>query len=42
VEAVLRSFGSRIHSIDHLDGVTVDLGGQLVQPAASNTDRCFG
>jgi phosphomannomutase len=27
VDAVLKSFGSRIHSIDHLDGVTVDLGG---------------
>ncbi|OBF20070.1 phosphomannomutase/phosphoglucomutase [Mycobacterium kubicae] len=26
VESVLKSFGSRIHSIDHLDGVTVDLG----------------
>lgn len=27
VDAVLKSFGTRIHSIDHLDGVTVDLGG---------------
>lgn len=27
VDAVLKSFGSGIHSIDHLDGVTVDLGG---------------
>lgn len=27
VEAVLKSFGSSIQSIDHLDGVTVDLGG---------------
>ena len=27
VSAVLESFGSRIHAIDHLDGVTVDLGG---------------
>jgi phosphomannomutase len=27
VEAVLKSFGPRIQSIDHLDGVTVDLGG---------------
>jgi phosphomannomutase len=27
VDAVLKAFGSRIHSIDHLDGVTVDLGG---------------
>ncbi|KAA1250352.1 phosphomannomutase/phosphoglucomutase [Mycobacterium simiae] len=26
VESVLESFGSRIQSIDHLDGVTVDLG----------------
>jgi phosphomannomutase len=27
VDGVLKSFGNRIHSIDHLDGVTVDLGG---------------
>ncbi|MDT5009035.1 MAG: phosphomannomutase [Mycobacterium sp.] len=27
IDAVLRSFGRRIASIDHLDGVTVDLGG---------------
>ncbi|MGV0741617.1 phosphomannomutase/phosphoglucomutase [Mycolicibacterium sp. XJ870] len=27
VDAVLKSFGSGIQSIDHLDGVTVDLGG---------------
>ncbi len=34
VDEVLSSFGTRIHSIDHLDGVTVDLGdGSLVQPA---------
>ncbi len=26
VDAVLKSFETRIHSIDHLDGVTVDLG----------------
>ncbi|MBU8809961.1 phosphomannomutase/phosphoglucomutase [Mycolicibacterium goodii] len=26
VDAVLKSYGSDIHSIDHLDGVTVDLG----------------
>jgi len=26
VDAVLKHFGGRIHSIDHLDGVTVDLG----------------
>lgn len=26
VDAVLKSYGSRIQSIDHLDGVTVDLG----------------
>ncbi|WP_156685691.1 phosphomannomutase/phosphoglucomutase [Mycobacterium sp. Marseille-P9652] len=27
VDEVLKSFGTRIHSIDHIDGVTVDLGG---------------
>ncbi|MBV9092060.1 MAG: phosphomannomutase/phosphoglucomutase [Mycobacteriaceae bacterium] len=27
IEAVLKSFGTRIVSIDHLDGVTVDIGG---------------
>ena len=27
IEAVLKSFGTAIQSIDHLDGVTVDLGG---------------
>jgi phosphomannomutase len=27
VDEVLKSFAGRIHSIDHLDGVTVDLGG---------------
>ncbi|QLL08555.1 phosphomannomutase/phosphoglucomutase [Mycobacterium vicinigordonae] len=27
VDAVLKAFASQIHSIDHLDGVTVDLGG---------------
>ena len=26
VDEVLKSFGTRIHSVDHLDGVTVDLG----------------
>jgi phosphomannomutase len=26
VDAVLKSFAARLHSIDHLDGVTVDLG----------------
>ncbi|MDM4140786.1 MULTISPECIES: phosphomannomutase/phosphoglucomutase [Mycobacterium] len=26
-EAVLKSFGTRIHSLDHVDGVTADLGG---------------
>ncbi|MGE0220781.1 phosphomannomutase/phosphoglucomutase [Mycolicibacterium sp.] len=26
IDAVLQSFGSRVHAIDHLDGVTVDLG----------------
>ncbi|KUH93799.1 phosphomannomutase/phosphoglucomutase [Mycobacterium sp. IS-3022] len=29
VDDVLKAFGSRIHSIDHLDGVTVDLGGGI-------------
>ncbi|BAX91344.1 phosphomannomutase/phosphoglucomutase [Mycobacterium shigaense] len=38
-EAVLRSFGSRIHSIDHLDGVTVDLGdGSWFNLRSSNTE----
>jgi phosphomannomutase len=39
VEAVLKSFGSRIHSLDHLDGVTVDLGaGAWFNLRSSNTE----
>jgi phosphomannomutase len=39
VDAVLRSFGTRIHSIDHLDGVTVDLGdGSWFNLRMSNTE----
>ncbi len=39
VEAVLKSFGSRIQSIDHLDGVTVDLGdGSWFNLRPSNTE----
>jgi phosphomannomutase len=39
VDAVLKSFGSRIHSIDHLDGVTVDLGdGTWFNLRTSNTE----
>jgi phosphomannomutase len=39
VDAVLTSFGSRIHSIDHLDGVTVDLGdGSWFNLRMSNTE----
>jgi phosphomannomutase len=39
VEAVLKSFGSRIVSIDHLDGVTVDLGdGCWFNLRTSNTE----
>jgi phosphomannomutase len=39
VEAVLKSFGARIHSIDHLDGVTVDLGeGSWFNLRTSNTE----
>ncbi len=39
VEAVLKSFGGRIHSIDHLDGVTVDLGdGSWFNLRSSNTE----
>ncbi|OBK51962.1 phosphomannomutase/phosphoglucomutase [Mycobacterium kubicae] len=39
VESVLKSFGSRIHSIDHLDGVTVDLGdGSWFNLRSSNTE----
>jgi phosphomannomutase len=39
VDAVLKSFGTRIHSIDHLDGVTVDLGdGSWFNVRTSNTE----
>ncbi|MBO0866236.1 MAG: phosphomannomutase/phosphoglucomutase, partial [Mycobacterium sp.] len=39
VEAVLKSFGTRVHSIDHLDGVTVDLGdGSWFNLRSSNTE----
>ena len=39
VEAVLKSFGGRIQSIDHLDGVTVDLGeGSWFNLRISNTE----
>ena len=39
VDAVLRSFGGRIHSMDHLDGVTVDLGaGNWFNLRTSNTE----
>ena len=39
VDAVLKSFGDRIHSIDHLDGVTVDLGdGTWFNLRTSNTE----
>ena len=39
VQAVLKSFGSRIRSIDHLDGVTVDLGnGSWFNLRTSNTE----
>ncbi|OBG31170.1 phosphomannomutase/phosphoglucomutase [Mycobacterium alsense] len=39
VDAVLKSFGTRIHSIDHLDGVTVDLGdGSWFNLRSSNTE----
>jgi phosphomannomutase len=39
VEAVLKSFGNRIVSIDHLDGVTVDLGdGSWFNLRTSNTE----
>jgi phosphomannomutase len=39
VEAVLASFGSRIQSLDHLDGVTVDLGdGSWFNLRTSNTE----
>jgi phosphomannomutase len=39
VDAVLKSFGGRIQSIDHLDGVTVDLGdGSWFNLRSSNTE----
>jgi phosphomannomutase len=39
VEAVLKSFGTRTQSIDHLDGVTVDLGdGSWFNLRSSNTE----
>ncbi|MGA9488638.1 MAG: phosphomannomutase/phosphoglucomutase [Mycobacterium sp.] len=39
VEAVLKSFGTGIQSIDHLDGVTVDLGeGSWFNLRSSNTE----
>ena len=39
IEAVLKVFGSRIQSIDHLDGVTVDLGeGSWLNLRTSNTE----
>jgi phosphomannomutase len=39
VEAVLKLFGTGIHSIDHLDGVTVDLGeGRWFNLRTSNTE----
>ncbi len=39
VDAVLQSFGSRVHAIDHLDGVTVDLGdGSWFNLRMSNTE----
>ena len=39
VESVLTAFGSRINSIDHLDGVTVDLGdGRWFNLRTSNTE----
>jgi phosphomannomutase len=39
VQAVLGSFGTRIHSIDHLDGVSVDLGdGSWFNLRSSNTE----
>ncbi len=39
VDEVLKSFGTRIQSIDHLDGVTVDLGdGSWFNLRSSNTE----
>ncbi|MHA3023207.1 phosphomannomutase/phosphoglucomutase [Mycobacterium sp. BMJ-28] len=39
VDSVLAAFGSRINSLDHLDGVTVDLGeGRWLNLRTSNTE----
>ena len=39
VDAVLQGFSSRVHAIDHLDGVTVDLGdGTWFNLRMSNTE----
>lgn len=39
VDDVLQAFGSRVHAIDHLDGVTVDLGdGRWFNIRMSNTE----
>jgi phosphomannomutase len=39
VDAVLSAFGSRVHAMDHLDGVTVDLGdGSWFNLRMSNTE----
>lgn len=39
VDAVLAAFGSRVHAMDHLDGVTVDLGdGRWFNLRMSNTE----
>lgn len=39
VDSVLQSFSSRVHAIDHLDGVTVDLGdGSWFNLRMSNTE----
>jgi phosphomannomutase len=39
VDGVLTSFGARVHSLDHLDGVTVDLGeGSWFNLRMSNTE----
>ncbi|CAA0128331.1 Phosphomannomutase/phosphoglucomutase [Mycolicibacterium vanbaalenii] len=39
VDAVLAAYGSRVHGIDHLDGVTVDLGdGSWFNLRMSNTE----
>jgi phosphomannomutase len=39
VDGVLKAFGSRIHAIDHLDGVTIDLGeGSWFNLRMSNTE----